>query len=143
MVYHHIPFPQTAIWGISKHKTAMCSECGGISNIITLWLFNIAMGKSPFLIGKPSNYKWAMASMAMLNNQRVKPMKNPPFGYHILNSHISRSCKGPSCRTRRPHRRPSRNAAASTASSCDRRQDASEGDLDDRWWGRSSFMLLK
>ena len=77
-----------------------------------------------------------MASMAMLNNQRVKPMEKPA-------SHISRSCKGPSCRTRRPRRRPSRNAAASTASSCDRRQDASEGDLDDRWWGRSSFMLLK
>jgi len=35
----------------------------------TIWLFNIAMGKSPFVIGKPSIN--GQFSMAMLNNQRV------------------------------------------------------------------------
>ena len=37
--------------------------------IYTLWLFNIAMEKNPFFIGKPSIN--GPFSMAMLNNQRV------------------------------------------------------------------------
>ena len=45
---------------------------GGSVSIVTIWLFNIAMGKSQFLIGKlgkPSIN--GPLSMAMLNNQRV------------------------------------------------------------------------
>ena len=45
--------------------------------ILTIWLFNIAMGQIPykwrFLAGKII-YKWAMASTAMLNNQRVSKL---------------------------------------------------------------------
>ena len=37
--------------------------------LITIWLFNIANGKSPFLIGKLSINR--QFSMAMLNNQRL------------------------------------------------------------------------
>ena len=37
----------------------------------TIWLFNIAMEITIFKFGKPSNFLWAIASMAMLNNQRV------------------------------------------------------------------------
>jgi hypothetical protein len=51
------------------------------SSKITLWLFNIAMEKSPFLIGKPS-INWQF-SMAMLNNQRV-PLNHPKFDYFSI-----------------------------------------------------------
>ena len=40
-----------------------------VVDIFTIWLFNIAMEKSPRLIGKPSIT--GQFSMAMLNNQRV------------------------------------------------------------------------
>ena len=43
----------------------------GLRNM-TLWLWlTVCHGKSPFVIGKPSISIRAMASMAMLNNQRV------------------------------------------------------------------------
>jgi hypothetical protein len=46
---------------------------------ITLWLFNIAMenpqNKWRFLAGKII-YKWAINTMAMLNNQRVNIYKS-------------------------------------------------------------------
>ena len=41
-------------------------------SIYTLWLFNIAMEKGPFFIGKPGKPSInGPFSMAMLNNQRI------------------------------------------------------------------------
>jgi len=55
-----------------------------VVDIFTIWLFNIAMEKSPRLIGKPSIT--GQFSMAMLNNQRVyiytwNPLESDRDGY--------------------------------------------------------------
>ena len=39
--------------------------------LVSLWWFNIMMERSTFLIGKTHHFNWAMASIAMLNYQRV------------------------------------------------------------------------
>ena len=58
-------------WGLQLQSTSvnlqffLTHRC----HLYTIWLFNIAMEKSPFLIGKPSIN--GPFSMAMLNNQRV------------------------------------------------------------------------
>ena len=41
----------------------------------TIWLFNIAMEKSPFLIGKTINFYGPMFHSYVTNNQRVFPLK--------------------------------------------------------------------
>ena len=71
------PIPH--LYEISPLKPWLCILHGdvlglailGVSSgiLCTIWLFNIAIGKSPFLIGKPSIN--GPFSMAMLNNQRV------------------------------------------------------------------------
>jgi hypothetical protein len=81
---HPPALPNLAVWKSQMIilKTTIClfiSWCflpfGAISLslfvylLITIWLFNIANGKSPFLIGKLSINR--QFSMAMLNNQRL------------------------------------------------------------------------
>jgi len=62
----------------------------------TIWLFNIAMGQIPykwrFLAGKII-YKWAMASMAMLNNQRLNITNITPNNALIGSMKIVKSIK--------------------------------------------------
>ena len=88
--FQHGGFP---CWVHANSAPPFRNPYGSGSFISTSWLFNIAMGKSPFLIGEPSIN--GPFSMAMLNNQMVC-QKSSCIIMYLIKSLAGRASQ-PSC----------------------------------------------
>jgi len=73
--FQHLLSSPASAGDTGSKKEALATGVAGVGRIArgTVGYCNHSHGKSPFVIGKPSinGHKWAIYTMAMLNNQRV------------------------------------------------------------------------